>query len=190
MRDAIVIGGSTEFQDDDAALEALVQLKELSFGDVFDERDTSIDSEEGDGISIIFYHTDQGNSLRLHTADEGNVHISCDLSGESILEAQNVLTTVGDEVGEIVLSRVTAMRFLEVAFDSLDFPIREETEHDVTGIRITESDAAYVAQAVEDRSNVFVSRDRRLDEGKSLSEVPEVGESDWEAIDGFIDKFS
>jgi len=188
-QDYITVGGSTEFDDDDAALEALVQLKELTFGDVFNERNTTLDSEESDGISIIFYHTETRNRLQVYTTEEGHVHITCSLVGDSALEMQDICETVADEVGEILIGHSTAVRFIDVGFDSLDFPIHEDTDHNVTGIRITEPEANYIVQATEEHGVSFISRDRRFDEVENLRDISPLGTYDWEAVDEFISKF-
>lgn len=44
----------SEFEDDESALEALVQLKDVDFGEVYNNRVTSLDSDEDEGISISF----------------------------------------------------------------------------------------------------------------------------------------
>lgn len=189
-QDYIAIGGSTEFEDDDAALEALVQLKELTFGEDFDDRDTSLDSEESDGISILFHHSDLPNKLRIYTTEDGHVHITCTLFEDSALNAQEILETISEEVGKITIGYVVSLRYLEIAFSSLDFPIQEDTEYNVTGIRISESEANYITQATDEQGVLFISRERRLDEEEDLTEIKPLGTSDWEAIDEFIDKFA
>lgn len=188
-QDYIAVAGSTEFEDDDTALEALVQLKELTFGDTFNDRETSIDSEESDGISILFYHTEENNRLRVYTTEGGHVHITCRLEEDFALNAQDILETIADEIGGMEISHASAVRFLELAFDSLDFPIQPSTSHKVTGIRITEPEANYITQATEQKGVSFVSRDRRFDEGRDLTEITPLGAADWEAINDFVDKF-
>lgn len=189
-QDKIAVGGYTEFDDDDAALEALVQLKELTFGETFDERDTTIDSDDSEGISIIFYHTEQGNELRVHTTEDDHVHITCKLVDDHIRDTQDILETVADEVGEITIGQTITIRYIEVAFDSLDFPIQDDTEHNVTGIRITDPEANYITQTEDEHGMLFVSRDRRFDEDGKLTDVEPLGVSDWEAINKFIDEFA
>jgi hypothetical protein len=189
-QDYITVSGSTEFEDDDAALEAFVQLKELTFGETFDERDTTIDSDDSEGISIVFYHTENNDQLRVYTTEDGQVNIRCTLFGDSVLDAQGILETIKGELDEITMSSVTATKYIEIAFDSLEFPIQSETEYNVTGIRITEPEANYIAQETDEQGVLFINRDRRLNEDGKLSTVAPLGGSDQSAIDEFIDKFA
>lgn len=180
---------SADFEDDDEALEALVQLKEMEFGDIFDDRDTSIDSDESEGISISFSHSEDRNTLKLQTTSEGHVHISCNLYNEWIGDAHSILSKISNEIGQLHLQHALTVMHYDIQFDSLDFPIKEDSEYDVSGIRITETDANYIVQDIDLPGKTFVSRDRQLEKSENIEETPDLGPSDQEAIAEFIHQF-
>jgi len=184
---SISVAASTDFENDDAALEALVELKEVEFGTVFEERDTTIGSEDEEGISIQFENTDWNNYLRIYTTGGGHVHMVLNLDERWIEEAHDILSTVSDEIGTVELQDVNATMYLELAFESLRLPFEEDSDFSITGIRITEPDANYIIQDVAE--GTFVNRNRRLEDENELEKVDRVGEADIEAIEQYIERF-
>lgn len=188
-RDYLTISAYTDFEDDDEALESLVNLKELEFGDVFTERTTTLDSDETEGLSIVFTHSEHANFLRITTTGGGHVHITGRINDEHIADVDNVMDKLLDKVGEISIEVLSVVVFLDIEFDSLAFPVKSETSYDISGIRITEENAHYIIQETDHRGTTFVSRDRRVDDDNTYDELKPVGNSDVEAIEQFIAEF-
>lgn len=136
----------SEFESDDDALEALVQLKELDFGNLFDEREVKLDSAEDEGISINFHHSEVHNSLHLNSGDDSNVSIYLTLVNDDLSEAGSVFSSIKDSIGEMMFKSIQLFKNFDVDFHSLDLPIEESTDLSVIGIRIDESNREFIVQ--------------------------------------------
>lgn len=187
---SLTLHAESEFADDEEALEALVNLKEMDVEDVFTNRDTQLDSDDGDGISIRFHTQDSINYLSLTTDSESNVHISLRLDEESIPQTESILDRIQDEIGDIDLRHIDTYRDSDTPFDEFDFPIVEDTEHNVRGIRIDQGNCQFIVQQWGDPSGILVSLRRDFDEGTRYRDIDGTGAIELERITEFLGEFS
>lgn len=146
----VMIEASSEFESDEDALEALVQLKDLDFADVFLEKETQLDPEEGQSISISFYNEDTRDSLHLYTAPDSNLQIWLHLSDDTIDNGSQILNDILPLVGPISIDDIAVYRKFEQPFHEFDLPLSEDSELNVIGIRIEIDDAQYIIQEGEE----------------------------------------
>jgi len=187
--DIYTIHASSPFPDDNEALEALVQLKNIDFGDLFSNRETQLDAEEGEGIAITFYNPEGLNSLSLNTTSESNVSINLTLAGDDVENAEAVLKRIKERVGKINVHHIDSFRYIDISFDELELPIKDDTPHQVIGIRIRRDVADYIVQHDTSNSQIYVSMRREFDDGIDFEELDSVGAVDFERIDEFIHEF-
>lgn len=146
----VSIEASSSFESDESALEALVHLKEIDFGDLFTNRDTQLDSEESEGIAITFFHDEMANYLSLQTIPDSELQIRMTLADESVNQSSTVLNEILRFVESIVPDETYLFKEFDIPFRSLDLPIEDETELNIIGIRIQQDGAEYVIQESED----------------------------------------
>lgn len=163
----------SSFDSDESALEALVQLKDLDFGDIFTNRDTDLDEEEQGGISIRFYHDEKINSLFFRVRSDSDIHITVALSESEADEFNRVLNKVLRVVGPITYHEITIRKEFDRPFSSLELPIEDDPEMQVVGIRIRRGSCDYIIQETDnDRLSVTM-----------------VDETEEEIADSFPDDF-
>lgn len=143
------VRASSTFESGEAALEALVQLKEIELGDLFTNRDTQLDSDENEGISITFFHDEQPNSLILRLTNDTQLQVrffvdnrEADLAAELFDEILAVTEQLSRD--ELVISKE-----FDQPYTSLETPFEEDTELDIVGLRIAEPDGDYIVQKSE-----------------------------------------
>lgn len=159
MPTARVIAKSS-FEDSEKALEELVELKEIDFGDVFTSRDTELDAEEGRGISIFFYHDEVPNYLNLYVDSDNELRISLSLVGDNVSRATSIVNHLLSQLEQIVVEMISVRNTFERPYQSLDLPIREDTDLHVIGVRIEHKGANYVIQGNEgDNTSVTMRRE-------------------------------
>lgn len=179
--------GISEFDDDDGALEALVQLKELEFGELFTDRETQLDTDENEGIMIRFYHDNEYSALNISTDSESNVKIALNVEGDEINEARSVLLSIQNKIGDIEINSISLFRTFNFPFNSLNLPIDQTTNYDVAGIRIDYEGGRYIIQQNEqDSTSVNASWENPSD---SIDESENIGEKYVEKVDNFIGEF-
>lgn len=144
------VEATSSFKSDEEALEALVQLKELDFGDLFTNRDTQLEPDEEQGIAIHFYHDEVTNSLNLNTDSDSRLRIHLSLAGDDIKETGSVLNKILELVNPITQKEITIFKEFDRIFQSLDLPIQEESDLEVVGIRVRRNNADYIIQETED----------------------------------------
>lgn len=181
----VQIRASSTFEDDEEALEALVNLKEIDTGDVFTDRETKLDSDESDGISIVFAHEDDTNILRLGTGPESNVEIILHLTENHTESASKLMNTLLSEMGKITLRNVIVTQRFDMPFHTLSLPIEEDAELDVVGIRLSHGGADYIIQETDD-DMVSVTRNRDVNEAEEDEFPSDIGIADLEKSKEFI----
>lgn len=144
--------GQASFQSAEEALEILVTLKEAEFGDTFTNRDTELDSEENDGISIIFSHDDNYNRLSLSTDSNNQLKLLLVLQEDYVDEASEVINTLLEYVPPLTIEERTVIKRYERPFESLGIPIDDDFDLDMIGIRIKHKGIDYIIQEDEDDS--------------------------------------
>lgn len=151
--------GRASFSSADEALERLVELKDVNFNDTFTNRDTELESAEGDGVSIVYYHEDVRNSLSLYTDEENDLSIRLGLVDDYCDDASNVMNKLLDCVSPITFEQTTVAKKFDIPFESLDLPIVDNPDLNVQGIRITHSGIDYIIQETDDHINVTATID-------------------------------
>lgn len=154
---SVHVSASSSFDNDEEALEALVQLKELDFGQLFTNRDTQLDSNEGQGISITFYHDEKSHFLALRTQDESNISISLTLADDVINEIPEVLNKMLPHVGSITHEDTVVYNKFDRVFESLDLPLKEDRDLNIVGIRISQGKMNYIIQEDDDNDGIEVT---------------------------------
>jgi hypothetical protein len=144
------ITATSSFEDNEQALETLVELKEIDFGDVFTSRDTELDADEERGISIFFYHDEIPNYLNLHTGPDSELRISLALVGDNVSDAARIINQILTHIDLISNDLIMIRDEFERAYQSLDLPIEEDAELHVIGVRIKHEGVDYVIQEGED----------------------------------------
>lgn len=180
------VGATAEFSDDEEALEALVQLKELDFGDVFNDRVTELDDEETEGLSISFFHDDLDNSLYLHSTSDSNVHINLALGGDYLERAGPVFEKVIENLESVAIDSILLLAHFDYPFNSLNLPLAEESEHEITGIKLIDDGVEYIIQAEEEGTFVSASWS---DPGSGEDLVNELGQREMANTTEFIESF-
>lgn len=165
------IEATSSFESDEEALEALVQLKELDFGDLFTNRDTQLEPDEEQGISIHFYHDEVSNSLNLNTDSDSSLRIHLSLADEDIGKSATVLNSILEIVKPIIQKEITIFKEFNRTFQSLELPIQEGSDLEVVGIRVRRDQTDYIIQGTEN-DQVLVTV-RREEEREFEDRVPE-----------------
>lgn len=181
------VRASSSFESDEEALEALVQLKDINLDKWFSERDTDLDSEDGEGIHISFYNETAPNHLTLHTTSESEVNVFLRLVDDDLDSSAEILNLIRDVTGSLNIREKVIYKQFEEPFDSLNLPITEDTELAVVGIRIEEGNSDYIIQktdgdlySVTMRNSEDVNFEDTIPEGIVVSEV--------EALDEFMEE--
>lgn len=176
----------SDFEGDDEALEALVQVKELDFGEVFNSRDTQLDTGEGESIMIQFYHDDMFNSLNISGGNESDIMITLNLTGEDINKAGSVLKNILDCIGGMTIETVNLYKTYDVPFASLQLPIEDGTDHYVTGLRIERDEREYIIQQQDD-DETSVNMLLESPEGDAETIVNNIGEEAINSTTEFVE---
>jgi len=181
----ISIRATSGFQDDDEALETLVQLKELEFGDIFTKSETSLNNEEGEGIHIQFSNDNNFNQLLLSTDESGDVVIALSLIQECIPESSDVFSKLYNKIDGIKIDNIDLIQVYDIPFSSLDLPIKQDSEYNVTGIKISEEPADYVIRAGDNGETTVYGRWRDLPEDTDEI-ISDIGSKQIEQSDELI----
>ena len=166
------VSAISSFDNDEEALEALVQLKELDFGRLFTNRDTQLDSDEGQGISITLYHDEKSHFLALRTKEESNINITLSLSNDVIGEIPEVLNKILPHVGSITHKDTVVYKKFDKTFESLDLPLEEDRNLNIVGIRISQGKMNYIIQEDDDDDGIEVTMIKEF-EKKFVDDVPD-----------------
>ena len=184
----LTLSAASEFENNDQALESLVQLKELDFGEEFINRDTKLETDEGESISIHFHHDDKINTLYLTVNSETNIMITLSLGGNDITRADSVLERIFESTGNVTIKEVNLYKIYDVDFNSLQLPISDDTEHQVTGIKITHDNREYIIQQESDEKTsvnmVWSDIESNIEDC-----IKHIGESTVERTTEFIQSF-
>jgi len=140
---------SSTFESGEAALEALVQLKDIELGDLFTNRDTRLDSEEDEGISITFFHDERPNSLVLRVTEDTQLRIQFIVDNEEADLSSKLFNEILDVTGGLTRDELIISTELDRPYASLDTPVRENADLDIVGLRIAEPDGDYIVQESE-----------------------------------------
>jgi hypothetical protein len=170
----ISIRATSEFQDDDEALENLVQMKEIQFENTLPKTETSLNTDENESIHVRFSSDENLNQLTLSVGDGGSIKISLTLIKSSISESPSIFDKLSDNLKDIRIVDIDLFREYELPFNSLTLPIKEDSSHEVSGIKINHDAASYVIQSSEDGGNVTLyARWDSLSEdaGEGLSDI-------------------
>lgn len=184
----VTVQATSHFEDDDEALEALVQLKEIELGDVFTDRDTQLDADDGEGISIVFSHDEIYNHLHLQTDTESNVDLSLSLSNEHVDSSSSILNKILEKVGPITTESLILFKTFEMSFQSLNLPLDQDTELDVTGIKIRRDNTTYIIQE-DDEGKVSVSTNRDVEQEIEDTFPDDIGSKEIKRASEFIEEF-
>lgn len=163
------------FESTDDALETLVKLREVDFGDVFTDQDTELDSEGDEGISIQFYHDEVPTSLRLAVDADNDLSIRLSVTGDRCEKAESILNKVIEEIGIVTVDEMTIFYKGSREFSELDLPIAEPTEFDVTGMRLDHDGVDHIVQDREPNSTVTSTYelDEEVEDGVAESFINE-----------------
>lgn len=134
------------FESTDAALETLVKLREVDFGDVFTDQNTELDSEGEEGISIQFYHDEVPTSLRLAVDTDNELSVRLSVTGESCEHAESILNKVLEEIKSVTVDEITVFYRSSREFGELELPIAESTDFEVTGMRLDHDGVDHIIQ--------------------------------------------
>lgn len=143
------IEAESSFESGEEALESLVKLKDMDFEELFTNRNTQLDSEENEGISISFYHDERSSFLQLTTDEENTLNILLTLAKPDIEEAPNVMNNLLTNIRPILLQELVITKPFDRPFHTLDLPIEDDTEYDIVGIRIRQERGDYIIQEEE-----------------------------------------
>lgn len=144
------VEASASFEDDDEALESLVELKELDFGDSFTSRKTQLNPESGQSISITFAHDERQNSLFLFIGSDSDLNILLRLISDDVGKGFEIFNKIHLQTGSISVEEITIHKTYERPLNSLNLPIQSDTELDIRGIRIRHRGGDYIIQETED----------------------------------------
>lgn len=157
------VDATSSFDSDEESLEALVQLKEVDFGDRFTNRETQLESDDGQGISIRFFHDEAHNSLSLRTDSESTLKIHLRLVDGYVEESAPILNKILPFVGPISVDMVFITKEFNLPFESLNLPIQSDTDLDIVGIRIRRYEADLIIQETDD-SDIDATMRREVSE--------------------------
>lgn len=165
------VTATSSFEDNEQALEALVELKEMDFGEVFTNRDTELDADEGRGISIFFYHDEMSNYLNLYTDSDNELRISLALVGDSVSEAALIVNQLLSRIDLISNDLIMIHDEFERSYQSLDLPIEKDAELHIVGVRIEHEGADYIIQEDDDGdTSVTMTREPAEELKESVSD--------------------
>lgn len=182
----LTIGAVSNFESSDVALEKLVELKELEFGDVFTDRNTELDTDERSSLSITFYHEDVFNQLFIGINDDNELFLSLTLSDSYVSEYSSILTQILEIVSTTTIRVIQLEDELDVDFSDLELPIRDDQTVDVTGIRCLVNEIDYIIQENRDRETVeLLARNTEEIELNDVSDVKSITE-EIESIDMYV----
>lgn len=179
---------TSAFENDDEALETLVQLKELDFDEVFTSRQTQLDAEGGEGISITFHHDEKENLLRFYTDSESNIKSDLALFGDDISAAESVLERLLDGLGQTEIDEVAFYKVYEIPYEALQLPIEEETEYQVTGVKISHEGRDYIIQ--KDGDETSVNMEWKVTDEDTESVISSIGEQTIEVTREFVESLT
>lgn len=182
----VSVHGDALFESADDALECLVQLKELKFGDVFTDRETELDSEENDRISIQFSNSDNFNSLRVYTDSENELTVRLSLEGEYPKQGSQIMSKILDHIPPITISNITVMKEYDTPFAALELPI-VNSNYDVIGIRINHEGVDYILQEHNESTRVTASNEVESELESSVDDdflMKDIGRTD-QFLEGF-----
>lgn len=168
------IRATSGFQDDDEALENLVQMKEMEFGSTLSNTETSLNTEENESIHIKFSDDNNNNQLTLSVGDDSDIIITLQLVQDEMSTSDEIFDKLSENLDEINIVSVDLFMTYELPFTSLQLPIKEDTPHDVSGIKITHEGAGYVIQSSENEgeTTVYVRWDDfSEDAGEVISDI-------------------
>ncbi|WP_128904788.1 hypothetical protein [Halorubrum amylolyticum] len=150
------------FESTDDALETLIKLRDVDFGDVFTDQDTELDSEGDEGISIQFYHEDIPTRLRLAVDADNELSVRLTVSGDNCEHAESILNKILEEIESVTADEITVFYQSSREFVELELPIKESTEFRVTGMRLDHDGVDHIIQDRE--SNTTATSTYELDE--------------------------
>ena len=182
------IEASASFDTADEALECLIELREVSFENIFTDRNTELDSEDGEGISITFYNENNRNSLRLSTDSDINLNIRLSLVDEYHSESPEIVNELLSFVSPIHIDEIIIYQIYEHPFRDLDLPITDESDFDVIGVRVKHQGADHIVQEDEDHTSVTSTFD--LDEDISENVEASFVTEQIEIVDDLIQEVS
>lgn len=183
------VRASSAFEGDEEALEALVQLKELDFGDIFNNRDTQLDTDEGETLSINFSHDSAYNSLRLSTSEESNVGIALSLTDEHMYQAETVLQKLSENIDGMAIDIISIYTIFDVHFTNLNLPIREDTDLHIIGLRVEQNDREYIIQE-SDEEQTAVNMMIEEPEGDTETVIDNIAQRAVENVTEFFELFN
>lgn len=150
------------FESTDDALETLIKLRDVDFGDIFTDQDTELDSEGDEGLSIQFYREDVPTRLRLAVDADNELSVRLTVSGDNCEHAESILNKILEEIGSVTADEITVFYESSRGFIELDLPIKESTEFRVTGMRLNHDGVDHIIQDRE--SNTTATSTYELDE--------------------------
>lgn len=183
------VGGVSKFDEDEKALEALVQLKELEFGEVFNDRETQLDTDKGESLSIRFYHDGKFNSLHLSSKEDSDILVRLTLADDEIPHAENVLRKLMQSLDDLTIETINIHKKYDVLFNNLHLPIREDMDYQVIGLRIEKDGREYIIQQGDDEgTSVYM----QLEDPKGDTDtiVSNIGERASEVTTEFVESFN
>lgn len=150
----VTVHAKTEFEDNEEALDSLVNLKEVNFGDVFADRSTELDSDSNDGISISFIDNEAENYLLLRADDDGVLKITLQLHSEVIGRGPEILSRVLEQCGSITIDNKHGGKYYDHSFGSLEIPLDNEAmPYELSGIRVTHENSDVIIQVANTESS-------------------------------------
>jgi len=179
------VTGTTPFESSDAALEKLVQIKEIDFGDVFTNRDTTLESEMQRGISITFFHDEFLDHLHFAIDDEDKLTINLRLDDDRYQEFDTIHSKILERLSTITVEDVMITKEFDFRFSSLDVPISDETELDIRGVKVRHGGVDYIIQEQESEGIVAFGQ-RTVDRELTQESSENVLESELEDLDRFV----
>lgn len=156
--------GKTEFDSDEDALEKIVELKDLNFGDPFSEKDTELETEDDEGIIVSYYDSDEDNHIHFYTQEEGNiVNTTLHLKDDQIELANELLSQTLDYLEGINVDSTNVSIYFDLAFEELELPIKKGTEFNVKGLRVDKNDTKTIIQESVSMDGTHMNRSKEPD---------------------------
>lgn len=184
----LTVSAKSTFDDDDEALEALVQLKDLDFEHSFDERETQLDNDESESILIRFYQDEGYNSLNLTAGPDSDVRINLSLVDDAISDGSRIMTQITERISGVELDHIDIYREMTIPFGSLDLPIVEGEGCQVTGIKLRSDEVDYIIQEEEEGTSVHASWDEISGDTESI--IENLGQAQVDQATEFVESFS
>lgn len=147
---SVRVEATSDFEDDEEALENIVGIKDVEFENIFTDKETDLDTDGESGISLTFTHDEKENVLYITTDDSSSLNIDLYLDGEDIAQSGTVLRKIHNYIPDLTVTNMNVFGIYDIPFRSLDLPIDDDTDLEVSGIKFRNQGGDCIIQETDE----------------------------------------